>query len=143
VGRTLAIDWGERRVGLAVSDELGMLARSLSVIVRRAGKRPPIAEILRRLDAVGDVTSIVIGLPLDGEGDETERCAEVRAVGASIAERAQLPVLFVDERYTTAQAHRVIHAQGDKIGDRRSDVDAVAAAVLLQQVLDRARSGAS
>jgi putative holliday junction resolvase len=139
VGRTLAIDWGERRVGLAVSDELGMLARSLSVIVRRAGKRPPVAEILRRMDAVGDVTSVVMGLPLDGNGEETARCAEVRAVGEALAQRANVPVQYVDERYTTVQAHRAIHAQGDKVGDRRSDVDAVAAAVLLQQVLDRAR----
>jgi putative holliday junction resolvase len=135
-GRVLAVDWGDKRIGLAVSDELGLLARPLGVIVRRAGKRPPIAELLRRAEAVGGVTRVVFGLPLDPAGNETPRCAEVRAVGATVREHSGLRVDFVDERYTTVMAQDVIHAQGEKVGDRRADIDAIAAAVLLQQVLD-------
>jgi putative holliday junction resolvase len=135
VGRLFAIDWGEKRVGMAVSDPLRMLATPHGVIVRRAGKRPPVAELLRQMDAVADVDGVVMGLPLDGEGNETERCAEVRRVAAAITERSGRPVRFIDERYSTARAHQTIHAQGQKTGDRRGDIDAVAAAVLLELAL--------
>jgi len=60
MGRLVSIDWGDRRVGLAASDELRMLASPAGVIVRRAGKRPPVAELLRRLDEIGDVDAVII-----------------------------------------------------------------------------------
>ena len=87
MGRLLAIDWGDRRIGVAASDELRMLASPAGVIVRRAGKRPPVAELLRRMDEIGDVDAVIMGLPLDGDGNETARCAEVRAVAAAIWSR--------------------------------------------------------
>jgi putative holliday junction resolvase len=136
MGRLLAIDWGERRVGLASSDELRMLATPAGVIVRRAGKRPPVAELLRRMDEIGDVDAVVMGLPLDGEGNETPRCAEVRRVAAAITERSGRPVSFVDERYSTARTQRSVHEAGGKVGDRRHDIDALTAATLLQLVLN-------
>jgi putative holliday junction resolvase len=135
VGRLFAIDWGERRVGMAVSDSLRMLATPVGVIVRRAGKRPPVAELLRQMDTIADVDAVVMGLPLDGDGNETERCVEVRRVAAAITERSGRPVRFIDERYSTARAQHVVHAQGQKVGDRRGDIDAVAAAVLLELAL--------
>lgn len=136
MGRLLAIDWGERRIGLAASDELRMLASPAGVILRRAGKRPPVAELLRRMDEIGDVDGVIMGLPLDGNGDETPRCAEVRAVAAAITSRSARPVRFVDERYSTARAHRALHEAGGKVGDHRHDIDAMTAAILLQAVLD-------
>ncbi len=137
MSRLLAIDWGERRIGIAASDELRMLATPAGVIVRRAGKRPPVAELLRRMDEIGDVDGVVMGLPLDGEGNETARCAEVRQVAAAISARSGRPVEFVDERYSTARAHRALHEAGGKVGDHRHDIDAMTAAILLQGVLDR------
>jgi putative holliday junction resolvase len=137
MGRLLAIDWGERRIGLAASDELQMLATPAGVIVRRAGKRPPVAELLRRMDAIGNVDGVVLGLPLDGDGHETPRCAEVRQVGDAIAERSGRTVTFIDERYSTARAHRALHEAGGKIGDHKHDIDAMTAAILLQGVLDQ------
>lgn len=137
MGRLLAIDWGDRRIGIAASDELRMLATPAGVITRRAGKRPPVAELLRRMDEIGDVDAVVMGLPLDGEGDETPRCAEVRAVAAAITQRSGRPVSFVDERYSTARAHRALHEAGGRIGDHKHDIDAMTAAILLQGVLDR------
>ncbi len=137
MGRLLAIDWGDRRIGIAASDELRMLATPAGVIVRRAGKRPPVAELLRRMDEIGDVDAVVMGLPLDGEGNETPRCAEVRLVAAAITSRSGRAVMFVDERYSTARAHRALHEAGGKIGDHRHDIDAMTAAILLQGVLDR------
>lgn len=136
MGRLLGVDWGERRIGLAASDELRMLATPSGVILRRAGKRPPVAELLRRMDEIGEVDAVIMGLPLDGDGNETPRCAEVRTVAAAITERSGRPVAFVDERYSTARAHRAIHESGGKVGDRRHDIDAMTAALLLQAVLD-------
>jgi putative holliday junction resolvase len=137
MGRLLCIDWGDRRIGVAASDELRMLASPAGVITRRAGKRPPVAELLRRMDDIGDVDAVVMGLPLDGDGNETPRCVEVRAVASAITARSGRPVTFVDERYSTARAHRALHEAGGRIGDHRHDIDAMTAAILLQGVLDR------
>jgi putative holliday junction resolvase len=136
MGRLLGIDWGERRIGVAASDELRMIATPAGVITRRAGKRPPVAELLRRMDAIGDVDAVIMGMPLDGEGNETPRCAEVRAVAAAITQRSGRPVSFVDERYSTARTHRAVHEKGGKVGDHRHDMDAMTAATLLQGVLN-------
>jgi putative Holliday junction resolvase len=133
-GRLLAVDWGERRIGLAISDPSGTIASPAGAIVRRRGKRPPIAELIRRAEGA-EARGFVLGLPLDGNGDETPRTAEVRAVGAELERRTGLPVSFIDERFTTAAARRAIHEMGGTPGDRREDVDALAATVLLQHAL--------
>src|ERR1044071_8903174 len=129
-GRLLAIDYGERRIGLAISDPTGTIASPAGVIVRRAGKRPPIAEIIRRAEAL-EAKGFVMGLPLDGNGDETPRSAEARAVATEIEKRTGSSVMLVDERYTTAAALRAIHEMGGSTKDRKGDVDALAATVLL------------
>jgi putative holliday junction resolvase len=135
-GRLMAIDYGERRVGLAISDPTGTIASPAGAILRRRGKRPPVAEILRRADAL-EARGFVVGLPLDGNGDETPRSREVRLVAEAIAVRSGKPVELVDERYTTATALRVVREMGGSTRGRKGDVDALAAAVLLQRVLDR------
>ena len=132
----MAIDYGERRVGLAISDPTGTIASPAGVIVRRAGKRPPVAEILRRAEAL-EARGFVVGLPLDGNGDDTPRSREVRLVAEAIAQRSGKPVELVDERYTTAAALRAVREMGGSTRGRKGDVDALAAAVLLQGVLDR------
>ena len=81
VGRLLAVDWGDKRIGLALSDELGMLASPAGVIARRIGKRPPIAELMRRADELS-AQGYIFGLPLDSSGAETDRSREVREVAA-------------------------------------------------------------
>jgi putative Holliday junction resolvase len=139
-GRTLAIDWGDRRIGLAVSDELGLLATPVGVVVRRSGKRPPIAELLRQADAL-DAAAIVVGLPIDASGAETERSREVRTVAAKLAARTTRPVRLVDERFTTSAALRTVREQGGSTRGRKGDVDALAAAILLDLVLQAARGG--
>jgi putative Holliday junction resolvase len=135
-GRLLAIDYGERRIGLAVSDPTGTIASPAGTIARRAGKRPPIAEIVRRAESL-EARGFVLGLPLDGEGDETIRSQEVRAIGTELEKRTGLPVRLLDERYTTAAARRAIHEMDGSrtIRKRRGDVDALAATVLLQHAL--------
>ena len=139
-GRLLAVDWGDKRIGLAVSDELGMLASSAGVITRRAGKRPPIAELMRRADELG-VTGYVFGLPINQLGVETARCAEVRAVTAKLVARQPLPVRLVDERFTTSAALRSIREQGGSTRGRKDDVDSLAASILLEGVLRASAQG--
>jgi putative Holliday junction resolvase len=140
IGRLLAIDWGDKRIGLAVSDELGMLASPAGVIARRLGKRPPIAEIMRQGDALG-VAGYVFGLPIDPSGNETPRSQEVRDAAARLVARQPLPVRLVDERFTTSAALRSIKAQGGSTRGRKEDVDALAAAILLEGVLRAAAQG--
>ena len=133
-GRWMAIDWGERRIGLAISDPTGTIASPAGAIERRAGKRAPVAELVRRattLEALG----IVMGLPLDGNGDDTPRSIECRRVAHELARRTSLPVALLDERFTTAVALRAVREMGGKTRERKADVDALAATVLLQQAM--------
>ena len=140
VGRLLAVDWGDKRIGLALSDELGMLASPAGVIARRIGKRPPIAELMRRADELS-AQGYIFGLPLDPSGAETDRSREVREVAAKLAARQALPIRLVDERFTTSAALRSIKDQGGSTRGRKSDVDALAAAVLLEGVLRASSQG--
>lgn len=133
-GRLLAVDYGERRVGLAVSDPLGMIASPAGAILRRPGKRPPVAEIVRRAEAA-EARGFVIGLPLDGAGEDTPRATEVRRIAVEVVRRTGLPAYLVDERYTTAAALRAIREMGGTTRGRKGDVDAMAAAVLLRHAL--------
>jgi putative Holliday junction resolvase len=133
-GRWLAIDWGERRIGLALSDPTGTIASPAGVIERRAGKRAPVAELVRRTVSL-EARGIVMGLPLDGDGEETARSAECRRVAAELARRTALPVSLLDERFTTAAALRAVRDMGGSTRGRKGDVDALAATVLLQQAL--------
>jgi putative holliday junction resolvase len=137
-GRLLAIDFGERRIGLAVSDPLGVIASPVDAIERRPGKRVPVTELVRRAAAL-EATGFVLGLPLDGEGNELPRAAAVRQLADQLHERTGMPVRLVDERYTTATALRAVREMGGSTRGRRGDVDSLSAAVLLQGVLNAAR----
>jgi putative Holliday junction resolvase len=137
-GRVLAVDWGERRIGLAISDPLGMIASPAGFLLRRAGKRPPIARLIARAREL-EATRFVLGLPLDGAGDDTPRATEVRRIASEIEKRTGLSVELVDERYTTAAARRAVRELGGKPQDRPGDVDALSATVLLQHALGRTR----
>lgn len=133
-GRLLAVDYGERRVGLAISDPTGTIASPAGFILRRAGKRAPIAALVDRARAL-EARGFVLGLPLDQNGDETPRSTEVRRIAAELVKRTSLPVRLVDERFTTAAALRAVREMGGSTRGRKGDVDALAATVLLQHAL--------
>lgn len=134
----MALDWGEVRIGMALSDELQMLSSPLGTVTRRAGKRFPMPALLALVAEHGPV-GIVVGLPLTPEGDEGESARGARELGELMRHRTTLPVTYLDERFTTARAHREIQAQGGSTRGRRNDVDALAASVLLQGWLDGRR----
>lgn len=133
-GRVLAIDYGERRVGLAISDPTRTIASPAGFVTRRAGKRPPVAELVRQAVAL-EASAVVLGLPLDDNGNETARSEEVRRIGAELERRTGLSVTLLDERYTTAAALRAIREMEGSTRGRRGDVDALAATILLQHAL--------
>lgn len=135
--RILGIDFGERRIGLALSDPTGTIASPLPTMARRAGKRPPI-KALAEIAAENDVEAIVMGLPLNLAGDETEWCAEIRRVGALLEDRTGLSVRYVDERMTSVQAERAVRSLGlpKKERERKERIDAAAAVLILQRWLD-------
>ena len=135
LARFLAVDYGRKRIGLAISDPLGMIASPAGFIVRREGKRPPITKIVARAEEL-EARGFLVGLPLDGEGNETEWTAEVRSLGAEIAKRTGMPVRFLDERFTTAVALRTMKELGESTRGRKGDVDSLAATVLLQNALN-------
>jgi putative Holliday junction resolvase len=141
-GRLLGVDWGELRIGLALSDETQLLASPLETLVRRAGKRVPMPRLLE-LVAEHRPVGLVVGLPLTSEGTEEASAAAARALAGTIARRTGLPLEFWDERMSTARALAAIREQGGTTRGRREAVDALAAAVLLQHFLDARRTAAT
>jgi putative Holliday junction resolvase len=140
-GRLLGVDWGERRIGLALSDETQTLAQPLTTLTRRAGKRFPMRQFLTLLDRHA-VTAVVVGLPLDAAGVEGDAAGAARALASAIAQRSGKPVELWDERFTTARALGTVRQMGGTTKGRKGDVDALAASLLLQHYLDARRGTA-
>jgi len=135
-GRILAVDWGERRIGLALSDETQTLAQPLTTLTRRAGKRVPMAQLLEQITK-HQVVRIIVGLPLDENGAERDAAHAARALADDIKRRVgDLEVGMWDERMTTARVLAAIREMGGSTRGRKEDVDAMAAAMLLQHYLD-------
>lgn len=135
--RALGVDFGERRIGLAVSDPTGTIASPLDTLTRRRGKRPP----WRDLEAAGrahGIEHLVVGLPLGLDGKENEWCAEVRTMGDELGRRLSVPVAYVDERMTSVRAERAVRSVGLRKSQReeKGRIDAAAAALILQSWLD-------
>ena len=138
-GRLIAVDWGDVRIGLALSDESQILASPLDTLVRRAGKRFPMPRFLE-LVAQHHPVGVVVGLPLSGEGAEEASAAAAREMAEMIARRTGLPVELWDERMSTARALAAIREQGGSTRGRREEIDALAAAILLQHFMEARRA---
>jgi putative holliday junction resolvase len=138
-GRVLAVDWGEVRIGLALSDETQTIASPLATLTRRMGKRFPMPAFLELVSAHGPV-GLVVGLPLTPDGNEGPAAALARELSVLLGARTYLPVALVDERMTTARALAAIGEQGGSVRGRKEDVDALAATILLQHFLETRRN---
>ena len=138
-GRVLGVDWGEVRIGLALSDETQLLASPLETLSRRVGRRFPMPRFLE-LIATHQPVGVVMGLPLTAEGNEEESARAARELGVLIGQRTYLPLVYWDERMSTARALGAIREVGGSTRGRREDVDALAASVLLQHWLDARRN---
>jgi putative Holliday junction resolvase len=133
-GRILAIDLGDRRVGLAMSDPSRIIAQPAGFIERRPGKRPPLMALLAKASEIG-ATAFIVGLPLNEAGDDTPRAVEARRLAHELETRTGYPARLFDERFTTSAALRAVKAMEGSTRGRKGDVDALAATVLLEQAL--------
>ena len=133
----IGLDYGTRRVGIAVSDEAGRLALPVGVHVE--GRDGSILARLADLVASRDATGVVVGLPLRSDGAEGDIAARARRFAARVGEHLGLPVTLSDERYTSQAAARAIARRGRPA--RRGEVDDVAAQMILQDHLDRLAGG--
>jgi len=134
-GRVLAVDWGRRRFGVALSDPGRLIAQPLTTLTRREGKRPPVPALVA-LIRTHEVAALVVGLPLSPDGEEGEAAREARAFGETLAARSGLPVTFWDERLSTARALRAAREAGVRDRDSRGRIDEMAAVAILQSYLD-------
>jgi putative Holliday junction resolvase len=133
----LGLDAGERRIGVAISDPTGLLASPVMVLDRRRGLAPvldSIAALARREGVAG----MVVGLPLNADGSEGPQARRAREFARVAARVVGLPVSMWDERLSTRQAEAIVRAQGRNLRRvrRRGQLDAIAAAAILQDYLD-------
>ncbi|MBI4169573.1 MAG: Holliday junction resolvase RuvX [Acidobacteria bacterium] len=137
-GRTLALDFGDRRIGIALSDPLGLAARPLMTLERTSWGRDlaRIGDLIRE----NDVRRIVVGLPLDMDGEKGGRARLTEAFMRRLRGATGLPVIPWDERLTTVQAERILVSADVGRARRRQVVDQLAAVIILQAYLDSRRN---
>lgn len=136
-GRVLALDLGKKRIGLAISDALGITAQGLETLERR-GRRDDI-EDLRRLASERGVTKILLGDPLHMSGESSRQSEYTREFAGELQRKTGLPVEFRDERWTSREAERTLRGSGVAKGSRKATIDKLSAVILLQDYLDAGR----
>lgn len=135
MSRYLGIDYGTKRVGLAISDSLGLTATPLEVVPRK-----DLEAALRRIDEDYALEGVVVGLPTAMGGHEGESAKGARELGAKIGTLLGVDVEYVDERFTSRMAESALLEAGMKRRKRKETVDKVAAAIILQAFLDSRRT---
>ena len=133
--RIMAIDYGDARTGVAISDATGLLAGFTTVIHSR--KSEQVLDELAALIAAHGVDELVMGFPRNMDGTEGPRAELYRDFAARLAERAGMEVRLWDERRTTIEAHQILHASGKQMKNHKKNVDAVAATLILEGYLSR------
>lgn len=133
--RYLALDIGSKRIGVAVSDELGLTAQPVLTLVRRPNPRDDLrslARLARKFRAAG----IVVGNPVHLSGEASPRSAKTQAFATQLGTLTGLPIHLWDERLTTREAHQLLYESGHARSEHRRVVDQVAATLILQSFLD-------
>jgi putative Holliday junction resolvase len=133
-GRILALDLGKKRIGLALSDPLGITAQGLPTL-ERTNIREDMAN-LANLIAERGVTLLLMGNPLHMSGDAGRQAAYVREFAERLAAHTGVPLKYWDERLTTVEAHRVLRSSGIGIEKRARAIDKLSAVILLESYLD-------
>ena len=140
-GRILGLDVGARRIGIAISDPLGVTAQGIATLHRR-NRRYDLGE-LRRLLAEHEVREIVMGNPLRMSGESGTQAEKMAGFAEQLRQAFSLPVHLWDERLTTAEAHRLLDETGISDTRRRKVIDKMAAVLILQSFLDARKANAS
>jgi len=139
IPRLLGLDIGNRRIGVAVSDELGLTAQPVLTLIRKKPRDD--LRSLARLARKYGCAEIVVGNPLHLSGDQSRQAEKTQAFAKLLADETQLPVHLWDERLTTSEAHRILYESGRPRAEHRKVVDQVAAVIILQGFLDARSSG--
>lgn len=134
IPRYLALDVGNRRIGVAVSDELGLTAQPVMTLERRHNTREDLRSLARLARRFG-VAGIVVGNPLHLSGEENRQSAKTQAFAEALGELSGVPIHMWDERLTTHEAHRILYEAGHARQEHRQMVDQVAATLILQSFL--------
>ena len=134
----MALDFGDARTGVAVSDAGGLLVGYTAVIPGRDRER--VAGEAVRIARERGAEALVVGLPRNMDGTEGPRAQLCREFAALLEKRSGLPVALWDERRTTVEAHQILHASGKRMKQHKKNVDAVAASLILEGYLERFRA---
>ena len=135
--RVLGLDVGDRHIGIALSDALGLTAQRLTLLTRRTQLED--VETIAALAAQHGASAIVVGLPLMMSGKAGVQVTKVRAFAAALERRVGVPIQWMDERLTTVQGTRALLELNTSRRKRKHMIDQVAAQLILQQFLDQAR----
>jgi putative holliday junction resolvase len=133
--RYLGLDIGNRRIGVAVSDELGLTAQPVLMLERKRSRREDLRSLARLCRRFG-VAGIVVGNPLHLKGDTSPQAAKAQVFAAELGELTGLPIHLWDERLTSHDAHQILYEAGHKRQEHRRVVDQVAAVLILQGFLN-------
>jgi len=133
--RYLGLDVGNRRIGVAVSDELGLTAQPVLTLERKRSRREDLRSLARLARRFG-VVGIVVGNPVHLSGDASPQAEKTQAFAAELGELSGLPIHFWDERLTTREAHQILYEAGHARQEHGQVVDQVAATLILQGFLD-------
>ena len=139
--RLLGLDMGTRRIGVALSDELGWTAQALTVITRKGEAKD--LEAIERLAREHEVQGVVVGLPLNMDGTDGRLVGMVRRFAELLGQRLKLPVHLWDERLSTWEAEGILKEARIKPSKRKEVVDKLAAAIILKSFLDSRANQAS
>ena len=133
--RLLGLDVGNRRIGVAVSDELGITAQPVMTLERKRNRRDDLRSLGRLARKFG-VSAIVVGNPLRLSGEESSQTVKTQTFASELGELTGLPIHLHDERMTTHEAHQILYEAGHARQQHRRVVDQVAATLILQSFLD-------
>lgn len=134
MGRILAIDFGERRIGLAISDELGLTAGGLSTF-QKEGDKDFILHLKGMVDE-NEIEQIVVGFPKRMDGTLGEGAEQVKKFAEDIKEKLGIPITLWDERLSSVQSERILREMGEKYTRKKEKVDQLSAVLILQSYLD-------
>jgi putative holliday junction resolvase len=134
--RVMALDYGERGVGVAISDELRLTVRPLTTIRREKRKRAEVIERVRELVAENEIATLVVGLPLNMDGSRGAAVERVESFISDLRRIISIPIVTVDERLTSREADRILREMGVGPRERRARSDEYAASVILQDYID-------
>jgi len=135
----MALDYGERGVGVAISDELQLTARPLTTIRRQKQRYSQVIERIRELVAEYGVATLVVGLPLNMDGSRGAAVERVESFISDLRRSVPIPIVAVDERLTSREADRMLCEMGMGLRERRARSDEYAASVILQDYIDEKR----